>query len=124
MRTMSLAGTVTVVTISSAIGSPKRAVFFHTVTSTGASFSFATPIANCWAAASLDTPNSVSNASLSRSTAQNSQPTFDGSLAAFSHAVTQAPYEQARSAGQSSTNLPPVPSALHSHTSLSSGPPQ
>ena len=121
---MSFPGMVTVVTTSSAIGSPKRAVFFDTVTSTGVSFSLATPSANCCAAASFDAPISMSNASLSRSTAQNSQPTLDGSAAAFSHAVTHSPYEHARSAGQSVTNLPPVPSPLHSQTSPSSSPAQ
>src|SRR5688572_7941100 len=79
--------------------------------------------ANCCAAASLVTPI-VLTASLSRSTAQKSQPRLDGLSSAASHGVLQCPSEQTVSSGQDSTKSPAVPSELHRKTSFAVGPPQ
>src|SRR5688572_26614761 len=99
------------------------AAFFLTLTVTWKSLLFATTIENCAAAASLLMPNVV-DASLSRSTAQKSQPTLDGLSSAASHGVLHWPPEQTLSMGHDSTYVPSVPWPLQRWMSLPVGPAQ
>jgi hypothetical protein len=75
----------------------------------------ATTTEYCCIAASLVKP-SVVDASLSRSAAQKSQPTLDGSASARWHGVTQVPLPHTVPASHCSSSVPPVPSLLHIHT--------
>src|SRR5262249_59389581 len=66
----------------------------------------------------------IVDTSFLRSTAQKSQPTFDGLSSAASHGVLHAPIEHTSSAGQSITGSPPVPSWLQRYTVLPVSPAQ
>src|SRR5690349_19863691 len=111
MRDTPRAGTVTFATSTSIVGSPTRATFLVTRTPASRSLLLATITAYCVLAAS-EIPDS-----LSRSTDQKSQPTFDGLPAAASHGVWHAPSLHTRSPSHVEVWVPPVPSSLHSHTS-------
>src|SRR6185436_1633216 len=117
MRYVERGDTVTLATACSLSGSPTRAAFFVTVTTTGYSLLFAATTANCCAAASFATPPRL-NASLSRSAAQKSQPRFEGLSAAASHGVLHSPLLHTLSAAHVSTCVPPVPSWLQRQTSF------
>src|SRR5436853_6326723 len=107
IRATPRAGTLTLATSTSIAGSPTRAMFLVTRTPASRSLLFATITAYCVLAAS-EIPDS-----LSRSTDQKSQPTFDGVSAAASHAVLHSPLVHTVSPSHVPTCSPLVPSSLH-----------
>src|SRR4029078_1432094 len=110
-RSVLRGATAPLATACSVSGAPTRAAFFETVMTTGYSLLFAATIASCWDAASLPMPLRL-NDSLSRSTAQKSQPRLEGLSGGPSHGVLPSPCEHTSSAPHVSTCEPLVPSWL------------